>query len=163
MPRMLVCKSCKTVDVMPLFESDVSDPHERAKLDTNLTEAIERHLATFGGNPEQHPAVVIAVADDEYELVNAQKLRQAIFDDTLEEYLRGERDQLKADALECYNDHGRPTYGIGYGIGCPDYMSEKKIIGPKKKGVPKEEQMYLCHFCPVHSYVEHYKNKGRFG
>lgn len=61
-----------------------------------------------------------------------------------------ERDQVKEDAMECFNRHHRPT------TGCVDVFSEAKLLGghESNKRMPMNDRMYLCHACPfVHGYV----------
>lgn len=61
-----------------------------------------------------------------------------------------ERDQVKEDALACFEKHNRPTDG------CMDVFSEAKLLGghESNKRMPMNDRMYLCHACPfVHGYV----------
>lgn len=61
-----------------------------------------------------------------------------------------ERDELKADAFSCFEEHHRPKDS------CPDVFSDSKVIGnhESNKRIPKDDKMYLCHLCPfVHGYV----------
>jgi hypothetical protein len=61
-----------------------------------------------------------------------------------------ERDQVKEDAMKCFNEHNRPTDG------CIDVFSESKILGghESNKRMHPKHRMYLCHACPfVHGYV----------
>ena len=155
MARMLTCNKCKTVDLLPNYDS-VNDPE--AKYDHRLQDAIHKHLGKYGGGPDEHPAQLFFIEDEELALIDESKLQQAVHDGRLEEFLKEERNQYKEDAMGCYNLHNRPTYGIGYGPGCPDYRTKAKAIG-KTAGLPPEEWTYLCDFCVYGSYVEHYKNK----
>jgi hypothetical protein len=65
--------------------------------------------------------------------------------------VRALRDDLKVDALKCFNRHNRPANG------CIDYEDASKAIG-RTIGVPKENRQYLCHYCPAQEYVTH-KNR----
>lgn len=155
MARLLVCHTCKTVDKLP----DYSAENDReAKYDYRLQDACDLHNRKFGGPPEKHKAALLAISDDELALIDEGRLKQAIHDGRLEEFLREEREQYKEDALGCYNLHNRPTYGVGYGAGCADYRSKSRAIG-RTAGLPPEEWSYLCDFCPYHSYVEHAARK----
>jgi hypothetical protein len=61
-----------------------------------------------------------------------------------------ERDQVKEDAMQCFNEHHRPTDG------CMDVFSEAKLLGghESNRRMPMDQRMYLCHACPfVHGYV----------
>ena len=150
MPRLLVCGTHKTVDVVNDY--DTANDME-AKYDFNLKEAIDRHLGKYGSDPGKHASMLLRVTPEEWELLDKQDLEQALFDNRLEEYIRGERESYTNDALGCYQLHDRPTYGVGYGIGCPDYHDSSRAIGSKNSGV------FLCDFCPYQSYVEHAQTK----
>lgn len=155
MARLLICNTCKTVDKLPDYASE-NDP--QAKYDYRLKEAIDRHMGKFGGPVERHKANLFNISDEELALIDESKLEQAVHDNRLESFLRDERENLKNDALACYNIHNRPTFGVGYGPGCSDYRSKEKAIG-RTAGLPPEQWSYVCDFCPYHSYVEYYKNK----
>ena len=157
MARILSCNSCKTADILPDYatENDLESKHDYA-----LKDAIEKHLARYGGGPDQHKSLLIRIDDEELALIDASRLEKAVHDGRLEEFLKQERESYKNDALSCYELRNRPTYGIGYGSGCSDYRSDAKAIG-RTTGIPKEEWTYLCDFCPYHSYVMHAANKKR--
>ena len=63
-----------------------------------------------------------------------------------------ERDDYKAAATKCYNDHGNPDLTLG----CRDYMNDDRRIGPAsyddgdghKITVPPKFRQYLCYLCP---------------
>lgn len=158
MARLLVCKAHETCDILPDYDTanDMEGLHDRY-----LKDAIAAHFQKYGDDPNRHPSMIIRIEDEEMELLNHHDLKKAIFDDSLEEFLRGEREQYKDDALGCYNLHNRPVVGFP---GCPDYRSDRKAIG-KVKGVAPEERTYLCDFCPYQSYVDHAKRKasGAYG
>lgn len=153
MARMLVCKNHKTVDVLPDYNT--ADDME-GKYDHHLQDAIRVHLGKYGSDPGMHESLMIRVDDDEMALIDKDRMKEALFDDRLESFLRGEREQLKEDAMKCYNLHNRPAYGIG--IGCRDYHAEHRVIG-QKEGIAAKDRSYLCDFCPYESYVEHAKTK----
>lgn len=53
------------------------------------------------------------------------------------------------DALKCYSRHGRPKEG------CGDYCDGDKRIGnPTRVGWETGPRVFLCHFCPVESYIQ---------
>jgi len=58
------------------------------------------------------------------------------------------RDELKADALRCFDRHNRPN------AGCVDWCDESKTVG-RKIGVPKEKRQYLCMYCPAAEWYTH--------
>lgn len=77
-----------------------------------------------------------------------QAAQQSMLDTTGQMY--AERDELKADAMDCFLAHHRPKDS------CPDAFSEAKTIGnhESNKHMHPNERMYLCHLCPfVHGYV----------
>lgn len=152
MPRILVCKTHKTVDVLPDYDT-ASDMEGRN--DWHLQDAIKAHFDQYGADPNRHASLIMRVDEDEWDIIKPDKLKQAIMDDSLESYLRGERDQYKEDAINCFNLHGRPIYGFP---GCPDYRDSSRAIG-RSKGIPDHEKMYVCDFCPYQSYVDHEKRK----
>lgn len=155
MARMLICNTCKTVDLLPDYASE-NDPE--AKYDFSLKDAIDKHMNKFGGPVERHKANLFSIADDELALIDKSRLEQAVHDGRLEDFLKEEREMLKEDAVKCYDKHNRPTYNIGYSLGCIDYKSKEKAIG-RTAGLPPEQWNYVCDFCPYHSYVEHAKFK----
>jgi hypothetical protein len=68
-------------------------------------------------------------------------------------------DTFKADALACFQAHGRPAYKAP---GCQDYLSNSKELKPntaierKAAGLPsyddvKVKRSFLCQHCPYHS------------
>ncbi len=153
MPRLLICNTHKTVDVLPDYNTEAD---MEGKYDYKLREAIDRHLDKYGADPGRHASLIMRIEEDEFALLDPDRLKQALMDDSLEEYIKSERENYKQGALNCYNLHNRPAYG--YGIGCPDYQSDSRAVGITK-GIAKENRMYLCDFCPYHSYVEHAKYK----
>lgn len=155
MARLLICNTCKTVDKLPDYASE-NDPE--AKHDHHLRDAIDLHMRKFGGPAERHKANLFGISDDELSLIDESRLQQAVHDGRLEEFLKEEREQLKHDALRCYNLHNRPTVGVGYGTGCADYRTKSRAIG-RTAGLPPEQWNYVCDFCPYHSYVEHAQRK----
>jgi len=158
MARMLTCNRCKTVDVLPDYASE-NDPE--AKFDTTLKDAIDKHLGKYGGGPEHHPAQLFSIADDELALIDTDRLKQAVHDGNLEEFLKEEREQYKEDALGCYNTHNRPVVGFP---GCRDYRNSEMAVG-RTTGIDDADKVYLCDFCVYQSYVDHekYKKAGLYG
>lgn len=61
-----------------------------------------------------------------------------------------ERDELKEDALACFEMHHRPKDS------CPDVFSDERIVGghESNRRMKKDDRLYLCHLCPfVHGYI----------
>ena len=155
MARLLVCNTCKTVDKLNDYATE-NDP--QALHDHELIDACDTHKMKYPRAGDVHAAQLLNISDEELELIDEGALKQAVHDNKLEEFIRNERENYKEDAMGCYNLHNRPTYGIGYGVGCTDYRDKKKAIG-RTTGIPKDEWSYVCDFCPYHSYVEHYSNR----
>ena len=70
-----------------------------------------------------------------------------------------ESQEYKEGALRCYNEHGNPDLDSG----CPDYMSDAKMIGQwnytdedgRQITIPPQFRQYLCYLCPFQSaYVQ---------
>ena len=152
MARLLVCNTHKTVVNLPDYntESDME-----GKYDYALQDAIKVHLGKYGSDPRRHASLILRIEDDELNLIDPDRLKEAIMDDRLEEFIKEERNHYKEGALQCYNLHNRPVVGHP---GCPDYRDSSRAIG-RTKGIAREQQTYLCDFCPYQSYVEHEKTK----
>lgn len=67
-------------------------------------------------------------------------------------YIKDFRDELKVDALNCFNRHNRPNSG------CIDWCDESKTIG-RKVGVPVDKRQYLCMYCPAAAFYAHKERK----
>jgi hypothetical protein len=133
MPRLLACYQCGTLSKLPDFSGHPT-------MDMALIEVCKMH---------QHHEV----PDDQHKGGQLFMLDQATYDkiDPVTEVrkelaknhvdMHDMRDELKDEAMKCFNRHGRPNDS------CIDFESEHKTIG-RKNGVPKAKRMYLCHFCP---------------
>ncbi len=148
MPRLLACRSCGTMYKM----RDHSGP---AEYDMELLELINRHLGQASDkSPDSHQSLIFRVDEATWDKLGDETSVQ-------KELLKNEwqvrelRDDLKVEALRCFNRHNRP------GSGCPDYEDESKTIG-RKIGVPKEQRQYLCHYCPAQEHVT-YQNRIKKG
>lgn len=128
---------------LPDYNSD-ADPE--AKHDYTLLDAIDVHLRKFGSDPGKHPSLLVRIEDRELDLIDPEKLQQAIHDDELESFIKDSRDNYKEDAMGCFNLHGRPKGG------CIDWCQDNRAIGVTV-GKAKEDKQYLCFFCPVASHV----------
>lgn len=139
MARMLVCLKCETMWRMRDYEG----PPE---YDMELIDLIDRHLQrATDPRPESHPAQIMRVDEksakelDIESEVQKKMAEQGVF-------IREVRDDLKLDALKCYNKHSRPQGG------CMDWENKSKAIG-RTYGIPEQDRQYLCHLCPVASHV----------
>ncbi len=144
MPRLLACRSCGTMYKMREYDGP-------AEYDMELQELVNRHLGQAQDkNPDSHLSLIFRVDEATWEKLGDETSVQ-------KELLKNEwvvrelRDDLKVEALRCFNRHNRPSNG------CMDYEDESKTIG-RKIGVPKENRQYLCHYCPAQEHVT-YKNR----
>lgn len=165
--RLLVCGVCKTVEVL----DDYTGPQERAaEYDVVLNVALEKHQEGVERIP--HVGQMFRVRKSSWDVPEAQEQirRQVVakFDPNAETGLGSEayalRDNFKADAFDCWEEHRRTP-------ACGDYKSDAKRLIPntaaerKEAGMPKFEvgnpatQRYLCEYCPVHSLVQQAQKK----
>jgi len=137
--RLLVCKTHGVMYKMRPYDG----PPE---YDMELRELCDRHNAQIP-DPDNCRALIYRTDPD-----TASKLdvETAIKKELKEQdvYIRDFRDELKVDALKCFNRHNRPKQG------CIDWCSEDKTIG-RKVGIPKEARQYVCMYCPVAEYYTH--------
>lgn len=137
--RALVCFPCKAMYRLRGYEGD-------PQYDMELIDTIDRHLQRADNpDPNYHRSQLFDMEEGDAKLVDMEselqrKLQEAGV------YINDIRDELKLDALKCFNKHNRPQ-GM-----CPDWEDDSKIIG-NKIGVPKENRQYLCHVCPCASHV----------
>jgi hypothetical protein len=151
MPRLLACQSCGTMYRMKDYEGS-------AEYDMELIELINRHLGKASDpSPEAHKSAIFRVDQATWEkLGDETQVKKELMKNEWE--VREVRDDLKVEALKCFNRHARPK-GM-----CIDYEDESKTIG-RKIGVAKNQRQYLCHYCPAQEFVTH-KNrdaKGMYG
>ena len=152
MARLLVCRSCGTMNRMRDYEGS-------PEYDAELIEVIRVHLerSPRGNRPEDHPAQLFRVTDEEAALLDVEsELVKALSDEQV--FIKDTRDDMKVEALKCFNRHGRPSDG------CIDWEDESKVIG-RKHGIPADKRAYLCHYCPVASQVAFVERKkmGMYG
>ena len=143
MARLLICNVCKTVDPLSDYPREASPTEDHA-----LNDVIYEHLNTRGRNPspDAHGALLVFIEDAELALIDPKRLQQAVMDDELETFLKEERENMKEDAMRCFNLHGRPSGG------CTDWCSKSRAI-VRTTGIEPKDQTYLCFYCPVASHV----------
>lgn len=148
--RLLVCRTCKTIDELPPFAGRPED-------DVLLQITVDRH------GPE-HIGTLYNVAELHWRSATLrEEIRKQVTAggssglDVFGTNFYATRMQFSEDAMQCWREHLKPKGQ------CPDYGSEKKRLLPntaaerKDAGMkkPKESsatKVYLCMFCPVHSY-----------
>jgi len=139
--RLLACKSCGVMYKMRPYDGP-------AEYDMELIELVERHLAQASDpRPESHISIIFRTdAETAAKLDSETAVKSELAKNDI--WMREFRDDLKVEALKCFNRHNRPNSG------CPDYADDSKIIG-RKIGVPKEKRQYLCNYCPAQEFVTH--------
>jgi hypothetical protein len=141
--RLLVCKTHGVMWKMRPYDG----PPE---YDQELRELCDRHNAQVP-DPDNCRALIYRTDPETASKLDVETaLKKELAEQDV--FIRDFRDELKVDALKCYNKHNRPTGG------CIDWCADDKTIG-RKTGVPKEHRQYLCMYCPVGSYVAHEERK----
>lgn len=141
--RLLVCKTHGVMYKMRPYDGAV-------EYDMELKELCDRHNAQVP-DPENCKALIFRT---DQETASKLDVETALRNELQEQdvYIRDFRDELKVDALKCYNRHDRPKQG------CIDWCHESKTIG-RKIGVPPDKRQYLCMYCPVGSWVAEQERK----
>lgn len=124
-----------------------------AEYDMELLDLLERHKAK---NPdyESWRALIFRTDQETASKLDAETaLKNELKNHDI--YIKDYRDELKVDAIRCFNRHNRPTKG------CPDWCDESKTIG-RKTGVPVNKRQYLCMYCPAAEYPT-YKERLKLG
>jgi len=171
MPRLALCHQCATLTRLPdpptgvrmvpariawmedgreveyVYRDDEGNPVMVAEYDPALEDWVRRHDHP---HPETMRIHDIWASDqltwDTADVVHT--VQKEMLDSTGKMY--EEREELKADAIACFNKHNRPEFS------CPDAFSKEKIIGghESNRNIPDNQKMYLCHACPfVHGYI----------
>jgi len=137
MPRLLVCNSCGTMHKMRDYDGNADN-------DMELQEIIKMHLGRAQNqSPDAHMSQIFRCDQATYDALDGETgIKKELMKNEIE--VREIRDDLKVEALKCFQRHGAPKGS------CIDWEDESKTIG-RKVGVPKEQWQYLCHFCPVGS------------
>jgi hypothetical protein len=151
--RLLVCKTCRTIDELPPAEEDPGD--------VLLTITADRHGELHYGRLWNVPKAIWMTKELKEDVV-----KQLSGEDGagLGLPFYNTRMQFAEDAMTCYSLHNRPKGQ------CFDYKSEKKKLSAGTEQMRKSEKLgaysgptiYLCDFCPVKAHNQHqfYKEKG---
>lgn len=155
--RLLVCRTCKTIDELP---ESIEDPG-----DILLSITVERHGEDHVGLLYNVPKVVW-LSDTMRPQVIQQIQGGSTGLDVFGTQFYATRMQFGEDAMQCYKEHNRPQGQ------CPDYRSEKKALRPKTQrdrisaglDIAAAPKIYLCDFCPVKSFnmKKHNQSKGLY-
>lgn len=139
MARLMACNPCGILWRLRDYDGD-------PQYDMELREIIDRHLAiATDPRPESHLATLFRVSDKEASMMDVESAVQKELKE-MNVFIRETRDDMKLEAVKCFNAHGRPN------AGCIDWEDESKVIG-RKIGVPRADRQYLCHFCPASQHV----------
>jgi DNA primase len=105
-----------------------------------LIDIIDRHLQQADDpRPESHISLIFRTDEATASKLDVETaLKKELADNDL--FIKEFRDDLKDDAMACFNRHQRPSNG------CPDYGDPSKVIG-RSQGVPPEKRQYLCMYC----------------
>ena len=137
--RLLVCKTHGVMYKMKPYDGP-------AEYDQELRELCDRHNAQVP-NPQDCNAIIFRTDEETAKKLDAETAVKGKLEET-DVYIRDTRDELKVDALKCFNRHNRPKQG------CIDWCAEEKTIG-RKVGVPVGKRQYLCMYCPAAEYYTH--------
>lgn len=143
--RLLVCRTCKTIDELPSAEEDPGD--------VLLQITVERHGEDHIGLLYNVPKVVWLSEEMKPQVIQQIQGGSTGLDVFGTQYY-ATRMQFGEDAMKCYKQHNRPKGQ------CPDYRSEKKALRPQTQkermaaglDVSSAPKIYLCDFCPVKSF-----------
>jgi hypothetical protein len=168
-PRLLVCRECQTIEILPLYDG----PPQLEAQDPILDNVVRRHVQKHGDLNLEGAALLVASEDpcncDEKTMVDVTgtvrasrsrvRGRHTFWEGHKDDILKGlkerwtgfhpefyaTKDTYAEDALRCYNLHRRPQ-----GTDCIDWLDDRKRLTPENW---KGREVYLCHFCPVASTV----------
>lgn len=146
--RLLVCRTCKTIEKLPAYEGP-------AEHDVTLEISVERH-----GEGHVGQLINVSVLHWESPTMQAEIVKQIwggsagldVFGTNFYET----KDTFAADAMACYQRHLRPKDG------CHEFRDESKRLLPGTDKARKDlglapvresngPKVYLCDFCPVRS------------
>lgn len=169
MPRLLVCRECKTIETLPLYDG----PREMEAQDPILDGVVRRHVQKHGDLSPEGAALLVApetpctcgdkATVDLRGRATASRSRvrgpHTFWEGHRDDILKGlqerwtgfhpefyaTKDTFIEDAGYCYNRHRRPQ-----GADCVDYKDLSKRLTPVTW---KGQEVYLCDFCPVSAAV----------
>jgi hypothetical protein len=153
--RLLFCSRCKTLEELPDFT-----PRHKMDVDPLLEELVRRHNVRdpmAHGGEETLPLSLMHVDEKTWmenrpEIIKGIKEKHPkVADDA--DFVLDSVNTFKEDAMACYIRHRRPEQ-------CVDYRDSSKRIGrPTAEGqramkdLPKQNDPYLCDFCPCQTAV----------
>lgn len=157
--RLLICRTCKSIEELPDHVGRVED-------DTLLQIATERHQ-----RPEPHIGNLMKfplkywAREDVKESIKKQISSGSSGLDVFGTNFYETKSIFAEDAMKCFNIRLRPSSG------CSDYKSSSKELKPQTAQDRKEAglsasttKIYLCDFCPakMHYQKKSFESKGLF-
>lgn len=139
-PRLLACYGCNVAFKVPSLDQD---PHNDV-----LDRLVEQHQ--HWELPESKRRGMLFGLDISEEQWEALDLKKAVNQELaqFQHEMSDVRDTLKEDAAACFLRHGNPVWPQEP---CIDVFTDAKRIGRVVKD--KDEQLFLCAFCPYISSV----------
>lgn len=168
MPRLLVCRECRTIEQLPLYDG----PKELEAQDPILDRVVRQHVQRHGDIKPDSAALLVASEDPchcgEKTMVDVRGARQGpgrvlgrhtFWEGHRDDILKGlkerwtgfhpefyaTKDTYQEDAGRCFNLHRRPK-----GADCIDWHDDSRRVTPASW---KGREVFLCDFCPVASAV----------
>jgi len=169
---LIICHPCQTIDEIPDYDPDNADNDPRIGyiLETHLRRHPsfeDRHVLEWcklGFVPTRH------WKDPEYRKDITKKILESDGRTGFDKDFYDVQNQMKADALECWNRHNQPAYKSNTQPKCNDYLDVSKEIKPntsrerKAAGLPtyddtKVKRSFICEYCPYHQSVKSHVGK----
>lgn len=166
--RLFICLDCQTIEQLPDYEGPmIWDPEYKREVPV-ADDLLEYLIAPHKRG--EHRGQLLHVQDKDW---HSKTKREGILKE-VQEGLSGHtgfdpetyavRDTFQEDALKCFSAHNRPQDG------CIDWHDRSKKLGnslltveeksdAKKFGLKRQNQRFLCDFCPVASQVQQKKNE----
>lgn len=170
MPRLIQCKDCATVEVIPSLNTPATDTADPllarvwgAHVGRLHDEQVARRMRVGLGRPRElhddsgHNIVIFVVTPDDWaDEKHRDQILHAIWDEDkgYPPEFYATKDTYREEAGKCFNRHSRPQDG------CIDWEDRTKRLTDdewERRGADlglDQKPVYLCHFCPVASWVQ---------
>ncbi len=153
-PRLVICRKCQTVDLLPIFNGDATEEAADPLLDGIVGRHLNLHGLTLVNQQklgEGHEEMKLAmVPDDVWYGQDGGAVQKQILAQMREQWTGFEpeiyaiKNTYQEDALACFNRHRRPA-GT-----CIDWHEDSKRLTSETR---HQSHVFLCDFCPVASTV----------
>ena len=142
--RLLLCRVCKEINELPDYQGTYED-------DFLLHELVNAHRSR-GSHDGEEIANLFRVPTKSWEDPNARAAIHGQMQKRVPGYESewyATRNYYGEQAIKCFRQHGEPQSG------CLDYCDHSKRLGnPNRESFANPEAaVYICHFCPVQSWV----------